>query len=100
MPERAFVYQSVAELQQTAKAIERALQTGSVMELQIAGVRTKTSELNANDMRRLYLQVRYEIYAHGLGLHGFDADETCAAMEPKNPWQERVMMVETRYPGC
>jgi hypothetical protein len=47
----------------------------------------------------MYLQCRYEIYAHGLGLHGFLADEQAATLEAKNPYGERVMRVETRYPG-
>lgn len=98
MPERAFVYQDVPTLKKTAAALERALQTGNVMELQISGIRTKTSELRAGDVRRLYLQVRYEIFAHGAGLHGLEVDASCADLEPKNPYLERVMRVETRYP--
>ena len=100
MPERAFVYQSVADLKKTAQALERALQTGSITDLQISGIRTSHTPLTPDRVKLMYKQCRYEIYAHGIGLHGFEANEDCAALEPSNPWLERVMRVETIYPGC
>jgi hypothetical protein len=99
MPERAFVYQTVETLKKTAAALERALQTGSVTDLQLSGIRTSHTPLTPDRVALMYLQCRYEIYAHGLGLHGFLADEQAATLEAKNPYGERVMRVETRYPG-
>lgn len=94
MPERAFVYQDVPTLKKTAAALEKALQTGQMTELQLSGIRTRSAELGPQGVKIAYLQCRYEIYARGAGLHGFIADEECASLEPKNPYAERVMRVE------
>jgi hypothetical protein len=98
MPIRSFVYQDVPSLKKTAQTLERALQTGSVTDLQISGIRTSTNPLTPDRVALLYRQARYELYAHGQGLHGFTADTEAAAIEPSNPWLETVMRVESRFP--
>lgn len=98
MPQRAFVYQDVPTLKKTAQALESALQSGQVSSLQISGISTTTTPMSLRDVETRYLQARYEIFARGAGLHGFEADEQAAALEPKNPWLEKVMRIEQRYP--
>jgi len=100
MPQRAFVYQDVETLRKTAAALERALAGGSITDLQLSGIRTSHVPLTPDRVQIMYLQCRYELYAHGIGLHGYTADPVAAALEPSNPYSERVMRVETRYPGC
>jgi hypothetical protein len=94
MPERAFVYQDVPTLKRTAAALEKALQTGQITDLQLSGIRTSMGQMGQSGVKQAYLQCRYEIFAHGAGLHGFDVNDECAALEPKNPYAERVMRVE------
>lgn len=103
MPVRNFVYQNAETLiTQIIPALERARQTGSIVELRAAGILTRTTSISQTDLVTLYYQARYEVYLKGKdtwcnGVITNKGDPKCKQLEPKDPYQEKIMRVETVY---
>lgn len=98
MPERIFAYNSVPELQALIKDLAAALTTGSTQELRngSTGFLIQTGPISQADLRRRLMEARYEIYFRGLPKpDGTAGDAICANLEPKNPYHEKIMCVDT-----
>jgi len=98
MPERIFKYNTVAELQDIAKALASALTTGNTTALRNSstGFLVESGPVSQSELRQRSMDVRYEIFLRGRGtpISGAGADATCAALEPTDPRKERIMRVE------
>lgn len=95
MPERLFVEQDVAALIKTRAALSKALTSGSLEELRISGVMTRTGSISQQELSTRYKQARYELWLAGQGKGGRTLSADALALEPTNPYLERVTRVET-----
>lgn len=96
MPIRAFVSQNIDQLKATLALLEKAMQSGSLEELRVAGITTRTGKMEQQDVELRYNQVRYELYLRVIALE--DSDDNKAALVTQfgtNPYKERIMRVET-----
>lgn len=99
MPIRAFVYEELETLiKNIVPALDKALRTGSLQELRIAGVVTRTAAISQRDLETRYYQARHEVYLAGIGKRdgSGNSDAGAAALEPRNPWTEKSMQVHSR----
>jgi hypothetical protein len=100
MPIRAFVSQNIEQLKATLASLEKATASGSLEEIRVSGITTRTNKLTTQDVARAYLQCRYELYLRVTALADSDANKAAlVAQYGTNPYQERVMRVET-IQGC
>lgn len=94
MPERIFKYvENVDDLKSLIKDLAQAITSGSTTQLKNGhtGWLKMTGPISQTELRKALMDARYEIYARGCGSNG---DANCKKLEPKNPYQEKVMRVE------
>lgn len=106
MPERAFVTASLDQLTSAdpkclgiIPLLEQALRSGSPHTLRNnhTGFLTQTDILTSSDMRRLYLQARYEAYLRAQALNPADPGTAAVQAQWTNPYLERTRVTRTRY---
>lgn len=99
MPIRAFVSQNIQQLQATLGLLEMALQSGSIEELRVAGIMTRTGPLKPGEVQLRYNQCRYELFLRVQSLADDSAgDEKNCILKQQftNPYCEKIMHVDTQ----
>lgn len=101
MPERIFKYHTTAELIAEVKTLGKSLAStaGATNSLRNSstGFLVETADIDECQLRNRYMAGRWEIYQRGQGVDGNAAVAQCLALEPTNPFAERVMKISTQY---
>ena len=95
MPIRAFVSQTFDQLNATLALLEKALQSGSLEELRVAGIMTRTGPLKQTDVQLRYNQCRYELFLRVNADPDMSANAKLVA-QYTNPYCEKIMHVEVQ----
>lgn len=96
MPVRAFVSQSIEQLQVTLGQLERALASGNIEELRVAGVMTRMGRFRPEEVQLRYNQCRYELHLRACALPCSDPNRVPYLKLYTNPWTEKGMKVHSR----
>jgi len=99
MPERIFAYTPLPELKEFAKTLAYALVTGSTQALRNnhLGFLKQTNPVSQVELKRRFMEIRFEIYWRGSRTGDAVLDDTaaCQELEPRNPYSEKEMTAET-----
>lgn len=96
MPIRAFVSQDLNQLKATLALLDKALMSGSLEELRVAGIMTRTGGMKMTEVQLRYQQCRYELYLRVKCMDPKDDNTASLQAQYTNPYIEKAMKVHSR----